>query len=304
MGCTKKGDSVVLAGDGSRLSSEEIDRDPLALLPSGVVGLVHIDGPQTFQSSLGAPAAKLFQAFMPLGQESNFNATRDVRRVIIGLYSLQGADIAMIVQATLDPYAIRNTANSGRPTALGPPLTRVEYANNDVYVVGDFSFVVVTRRTLIIGNETGIRRTLDRIRDKRVRREVPNWMADLMDNPKAAIVAAADLGTDPVVRAGAQKIPFLSGLSTVSIVGNYEPPGLRLDGTFSYPDSAIASSAAPSLSQVAGLSSYMQLLSIVGMQTPIQRIDVHPKGSNVEFVAAINSRGAGQLMDWWAGLLR
>jgi len=46
---------------------------------------------------------------------------------------------------------------------------------------------------MLLGNETGMRRALDRIRDGRVRREVPEWMTNLMANPQASMVFAGDL---------------------------------------------------------------------------------------------------------------
>lgn len=302
--CTKKGDSIVLAGDGTRLSSEEIDRDPLALLPSGVAGLVHIDARTALQSELGRPTTKLIQSMMPLGPESNFDPGRDVRRVIVGLYSLQGADVAVVVQGSFDPDAIHMAASSGRPTALGVPLTRLEYANNDLFVAGDVGFVVVTKQTLILGNETGIRRTLDRIRDKRVRRDVPDWMASLIDDPKASVVAVADLSTDPIVHSAAQQTPFLHGLTVVRILGNFEPPGLNLAGTFTYPDASAAQTASTSLEQIAQLSSYARLLSLLGIQPPIQDLKVRVVDQDVQFIAAINVQGASSLMEWWASSLR
>lgn len=298
--CTKKGDSVVLAGDGTRLSSQEIDRDPLALLPAGVIGLVHVDARAAFQSDLGPATRKLIQAAMPLGPEANFDPGRDINRVLIGLYSMQGADVAMIIQGTLDPDAIRTAAAMGRPNALGVQLTRLEYANNDLYVAGDVGFVVVTRNTMIAGNETGIRRTLDRIRDKRVRREVPDWMAKLVDEPKASVVAVADLSTDPVVRGAAQQTPFLNGLTVIRLLGNFEAPGINLAGSLTYPDPDTAKTAATSLDQLSQLTSYARLLSLLGIQPPVQNLQVRVEERDVQFIAAINVQGAASMLEWGA----
>ncbi|MFW5740625.1 MAG: hypothetical protein ACOC1F_09705 [Myxococcota bacterium] len=302
-GCNKQGDSVVMAGDGTRLSSEEIDRDPLALLPPGVIGLIHVDAQAAFQSQMGPSTRKLIQAAMPLGPEANFDPGRDVKRVIVGLYSLQGADAAMIVQGNFDPDAIRTAATMGRTNSLGVRLTRLEYANNDLFVAGDVGFVVVTRQTMIAGNETGIRRTLDRIRDKRVRREVPDWMASLVDDPKASIVGVGDLSTDPVVRGAAQQTPFLNGLTVVRVLGNFEPPGINFAGSITYPDNATASAAGASLDQLGQLTSYANLLAIIGIQPPIQNLQVRVEQRDVQFIAAVNAQGAAQMLDWGAGML-
>ena len=301
--CNKQGDSVVMAGDGSRLSSEEIDKDPLALLPQGVVGLIHIDAQAAFQSQLGASTRKLIQAAMPLGPEANFDPSRDIKRVVIGLYSLQGADAAMIIQGTFDPDAIRSAASLGKPNALGVQLTRLEYANNDLFVAGGVGFVVVTRNTMIAGNETGIRRTLDRIRDKRIRREVPDWMATLIDDPKASVVGVADLSTDPMVAGAAQQAPFLNGLTVVRVLGNFEPPGINFAGSLTYPDPDTATRAGASLDQLGQLTSYARLLSLIGIQPPIQNLQVRVEQRDVQFIAAVNAQGAAQVLEWGAGSL-
>ena len=302
--CTKKGDSVVLAGDGTRLSAAEIDKDPLALLPGGAIALIHVDAQAAFQSDLGKPAAKLISSVMPLGPEANFDPARDVKRVVIGLYSLQGADAAMVVQGNFDPDAINASAGSGRPNALGVVLTKLQYANNDLFVLGDVGFVVVTRQTLVAGNETAIRRVLDRIRDKRVRRDVPDWMAKLIDTPEASIVGVADLSTDAVVAGAAQQTPFLNGLTVARVLGNFEAPGINFAGSLTYPDTATATQASASLQEISKLSSYMALLSFFGIQPPIQNLQARVQDRDVQFIVAVNSNSAAQLMDWGAGMFR
>lgn len=209
----------------------------------------------------------------------------------------------MIVQGNFDPDAIRTAATMGRTNSLGVRLTRLEYANNDLFVAGDVGFVVVTRQTMIAGNETGIRRTLDRIRDKRVRREVPDWMASLVDDPKASIVGVGDLSTDPVVRGAAQQTPFLNGLTVVRVLGNFEPPGINFAGSITYPDNATASAAGASLDQLGQLTSYANLLAIIGIQPPIQNLQVRVEQRDVQFIAAVNAQGAAQMLDWGAGML-
>lgn len=304
LGCRKKGDSIVLAGDGTRLSSDEIDRDPFALLPGGVIGLGTINTKVALQSELGAASRNLIQALIPLGPEANFDVGRDVEKVLIGLYSMQGADVAIIVQGSLDPEAIRNAAMSGKPNAFGQTLTRVEYANNDVFVSGDVGFVVVTKRTMIAGNEAGMRRALDRIRDKRVHREVPDWMLDFVQEPKASIALVGDLSTDPVVRGASHKLPFVNGLTLVRVLGNFESPGLNLAGTMSYPDMESANRAVPAFEQLGQLASFARLLSLIGIQPPIQDMQVKADGQDVKFVAAVNVQGATAIMNWGASMLR
>ncbi len=295
--CAKQGDSVVLAGDGTRLSSEEIDRDPLALLPGGAVGLVYVDAQAAFNSPVGPAAATLLSYAVPLGPDANFDPRRDVRKVFLGLYSLEGADVAVVVQGTFDPDAVRTAASRGAMTALGVPLAKLEYANNDLYTAGGVGFVVVTKNTAIAGNETGIRRTLDKIRDKRVRRELPDWMASLVDTPKASIVGVGDLSTQPQVAATAQQFPFLNGLTVVRVLGNFEPPGINFAGSLTYPDPDSAQRAAGALQQVSQLSAYANLLAIIGIRPPIQNMQVRTEQKDVQFIVSVDSQSATMLMD-------
>ncbi len=287
----------MLAGDGSRLPSDEIDRDPLALLPSGPIALVHLDVKAAFASQLGEPVGRLVKKAVPLGVEANFDAQRDVSRVIVGVYSLQGADVAAVVQGTFDPEAIKIAASQGVPTALGAPLTKLSYAGNDLFVAGGVGFVVVTRKTAVAGNETGIRRVLDRIRDKRVRREVPEWMATLVDTPKASIVGAGDLAREPQVQAAAQQLGFLNGLTVARVLGNFESPGINFAGSLTYPDAASAEKAAGSLETLSKMASYTQLLALLGMKPPVQNMQVKKEGNDVQFVIAVEGQSIAGFLD-------
>ncbi|MEI8257335.1 MAG: hypothetical protein WCJ30_16800, partial [Deltaproteobacteria bacterium] len=82
-----------------------------------------LDAQAAFASSLGPSMAAMSSIAVPLGPEANFDPKRDIKRVILGLYSLQGADVAVVIQGTFDPDAIRSAASRGAMTPLGVPLT-------------------------------------------------------------------------------------------------------------------------------------------------------------------------------------
>jgi hypothetical protein len=296
-GCAHQGDSVVLAGDGSRLSADEIDRDPLALLPAGVIALVHADVQAAYASPVGEAAANLVTGVLPMGPETNFDARRDVRRVVLGVYSLQGADLAMVVQGTFDTDAIGRAMAHGAPTLMGAPFTKLTYAGNDLYIAGGLGFTVVTRRTLVAGNETGMRRVLDRVRDKRVKREIPDWMAQLVDSPKASIVGVADLAGQAPVAAAAQQMPFLGNLKMARVLGNFQPPGINFAGAMTYPDAASAAQAGGYVQRLAQLASYTSLLALIGVKPPIQDLQARVEQNDVQFILAVGSQSAGALLD-------
>jgi hypothetical protein len=93
-----EGDSVVVAGDGTRLSSAAIDASPLALLPANPVLLGWVDAQAFFASPLGGELARLCSTHLPLGKEAGFDARRDLKRVVVGAYSMAGADGVAVAQ--------------------------------------------------------------------------------------------------------------------------------------------------------------------------------------------------------------
>ena len=53
VGCPKKPDKIVAAGEDKALTDAEIDQEPVALMPSGAVGLFSIDAKKLVASQFG-----------------------------------------------------------------------------------------------------------------------------------------------------------------------------------------------------------------------------------------------------------
>ncbi len=77
-----------------KIDATAIDRDPLAVLPSGAVMLGYLDAAAMFTSGLGGEVNQIVTSLLPLGPESNFVPSRDIVKVYGGLYAMQGADFA------------------------------------------------------------------------------------------------------------------------------------------------------------------------------------------------------------------
>ena len=247
-GCKhNEGDSVVLTGEGTRLSSEAIDADPMALLPANPVVLGWVDAQAFFRSSFGGEINRLATKYVPLGENAGFVPQRDLRNVVGGVYSLAGADVVAVAQGDFNPDAIRAAAEQKSTSPSGVALVHSKYAGNDVYTANNVGFTVVTKHTMLVGNETGMRRALDRIRDNRLRREIPEWMTKLVETPKASMVFAGDVTSQPQVAALARSAPFLNGLNQFRVLGNFEEPGINFAGTLTYADAASAAAGAASL---------------------------------------------------------
>jgi len=286
------------------MSSEEIDKDPLALLPGSPIGVVYVDAQAAFGSQLGPAALALASTAVPLGVDANFDAKRDVQKVYVGFYSLEGADLAAVIQGNFDPEAIQASVARNAPTGLGVTLGKLTYAGNDLYVAGGLGFSVVTRHTIVAGNETGMRRVLDRVRDKRVRRDIADWMVQLIENPKAAIVGVLDLTSQPMVSGLSQQVPFLSGLKVARILGNYQNPGLNFAGALTYPDQPTAEQASQSLQRLAQLASYSSLLALLGIRPPIQDVQVRTEQGDVQFIVSVDAQSGSGVLDAMSQAMR
>jgi hypothetical protein len=149
---------------------------------------------------------------------------------------------------------------------------------------------------MLVGNETGMRRALDRIRDGRVRREVPEWMTKLMDNPQASMVFAGELTNQPHVAAMAKTAPFLNGLMNFRILGNFQAPGINFAGTLSYPDPASATAGANSLRGIGQMATTMNVLAFLGISSPLKDLQVQSQDNDATFVAAVDGQSLVRLL--------
>jgi hypothetical protein len=290
-----EGDSLVVTGDGTKLSSEAIDQDPFGLLPANPIVLSWVDAQAFFASPFGGEIARIAGTRLPLGQESGFVPQRDLKRLVGGAYSMSGADAVIVAQGDFQPEMIKSAADQHAATPLGP-LVHSTYAGNDVYTVRNVGFTVLTRHTMLIGNETGMRRALDRIRDNRLKRELPDWMLRLMDNPQASAILAGDVASQPMVAALARSAPFLNGLSSFRMLGNFQAPGLNVAGALSYPDAASAANGASSLRGLVQMAGVMSMLSLFGLGSPLKNMQIDVQQNDVQFVMAVDGQTVTRLL--------
>ena len=278
-------DQAVLIG-GHKFDATEIDRDPVAVLPGGTVVFGTLDGPALFQSSYGGDVSGVIANVLPLGAESNFVPSRDVQRVLGGAYAMQGADFCVVVQGNFDVDAISRAAATRAVTVAGVPMVRSRYAESDLYTVGNIGFTVLTNHTVLSGNETGIRRALDRLRFGKLERSVPAWMIDLSKTPGAAFTVAADLGAQPVADATARQVPFLVGMKLVRVIGNFQPPGVNVAGTMTYADADAAGRAAPALRNLQQLGQMMSLFTSWGWGA-VPNPQIQAQGADLAFTMPV-----------------
>ncbi len=230
-GCPKKDEVVVQTSAGKGLTAADIDRDPLALLPGGAVALVVVRRPADVRVAVRPEAAgdrqgagavsRLGGLRASSGTSSSWPSARTPCRVRTWSRWRPGL-------STSRPSS--RAASGTAKTPLGLPVTASNYAGRTLYTSATVGFVVLTSHTVLLGDETGIRRALDRIQEGRVSQQMPDWFKKLLDTPNAPFVAGFDLRTHPVTDAMRQQLPFLEGMETARMLGNFQPPGVNLAG--------------------------------------------------------------------------
>ncbi|MEZ4227066.1 MAG: hypothetical protein R3B13_39370 [Polyangiaceae bacterium] len=296
LGCPKKEDVVVESGAGKSLNDAAIDEDPLALLPGGAVGVVTADARALFASRFGQRLVTMANA--PIPPSAGFEPTRDLDRLALGIYSMQGADFAVVATGRFNKAAIEAAADGTQVTPLGAPLVKSSYADRALYTSKNVGFVVLTEKTVILGNETGIRRALDRIKEGRVRRALPEGFDELAKTPNAPVVAVFDLRAQVMSDAIRGHLPFVNGLETARMLANFEEPGVNLAGTLTYPDAAQAEQGTQALRSLASnAQAWGWLINMFGIPQPITKLEAETNERDSKFVAALDGNGVAELLD-------
>jgi hypothetical protein len=298
-GCSHSEDVIVQTGAGKEVSAVDIDREPLALLPGGVVGIASLDATQLVGSPFGGRLLALLNQRLPVPPSAGFDPARDLQRLYLGLYSMQGADLSGVALGNFDKAKIEAAVNGVERTPQGVPIAKRQYAGRTLYTAAGFGFCLLSDHTALFGNDTGIRRALDRVREGRVRRQTLPWMDKLLDSEKTApIVAGADLRAQAIPEAASRNLAFLNGLQTMAFVGNFKEPGVNFAGTLVYGDEAGAKQGADNVQALSQkLGTYGTLLSLVGVPQPVRQLQAEAKGKQAAFVLGLDGAALLQLLD-------
>ena len=133
----------------------------MALLPGSAVGIAYVDAKKALASPFGARLLAVTERRMPLPPAAGFDPKRDLEALWVGLYSMQGADVAGVAIGTFDRQKIEAAADGTQKTPLGVPVTKTTYSGRALYVAGDTGFTVLTSRVALFGNDVGVRRAVD-----------------------------------------------------------------------------------------------------------------------------------------------
>lgn len=294
LSCSSSPEVILRTAAGVEVTAEQIDREPLWLLPPGGIGWFHLDNALTARSELGRLLLADLQARLALPSSAGVSLERDVSRLSVSSYSMKGLDFAGIAQGNFDPERIAGAALEYRGGPLAPQLTRSQYAGRTLFTAASVGFVVVTPRTILFGNEVAIRRCLDRIADGRVADDLPRWAKDLLATPNTAFSFGLDLNASAITAALPRRLAGLRGASLARAVGNFEPPGINVAGTITHADHDGARESATGLLQAGGsLNMYGRLF---GLGQPIQKLETQAVGNDTQVVLAVDGAAVQVLM--------
>jgi hypothetical protein len=276
----------------------QIDSDAIALLPASPALVATVDTRAFFASGSGATAGPLVDMLLPLGNDAGFVATRDVDRITAGVYLAQGADVAAVVVGRFDPAHIDQAAQAHAATRSGGFIAQSQYAGHALYTTSDLGFTILTPHTALAGTQTGIKRTLDRIQDRHLTRDVPKWMSDALETQGASLAVAGDLANQQVSQLTAMAPwlngPWINGLHQVRILGDFRDPGLNVAGTLTYATPQLAQASAASLRGIGTAASLAGAFS--SMIPQLRGLDIGVADTNVQAKFAVDDQSMRRMI--------
>lgn len=287
---------AVSAHSSTELTADQIDADPIALLPASAIAIGNVDAKAFFASqSLGPTVADLLQQYFPIGDEAGFVPKRDVDSVVAATYSMQGLDVAAILKGRFDAAKIQAAADKHTPMKSGGALVSSTYSGHTIYTLANAGFTVLTPNTVLAGTEAGMHRVLDRIHDGKHSRDITPWMLETLSTTGAAFALAADFASQPMtsVAVGSLPLPWLKGLKAVRLVGNFKDTGTQMAGSLTYDTEDDATNGANGAKQ---LTTICNLASVAGIAPRLDNLDIHTDKTSVQYTLSVDDSAVKKLL--------
>jgi len=276
-------------------SGEDIEKDPIVLLPAGALGVASLDARALFaDATLGRPVAAVADRYIPFGEEAGFSAARDLERIYAGSYALEGLDACAVLVGKFDAEKIGLAARNHTQTKAGV-ITESQYADHAMYSVGEGAFAVVSSKIALAGTIAGVRRALDRLKSGKLSRDLQPWMYETLETKGAAFAIASDVSSQNIaaMSLGPLNLSFLKGLRVIRAVGNFGGPGINVAGTTTFAEEAQAQSGADGFRGVAKLAAGF---AAAGFVPQLQNLKIEPKGTDVQVSFALDSKQLANLL--------
>jgi hypothetical protein len=280
--------SATASASAAPVTGDQLEKDPLALFPSGALGMFSIDAKAFYASqSAGPTAAQLAEKYFPIGSECGFSASKDLDRVTGGFYSMQGADVLATLAGRFDDAKIAAAAQAKTQLHTGGVIVASQYANRTMYTVADAGFTVLTPHLVLAGTKTTIKRALERIADKKLTHDAPAWMLQTLATPNAAAALAVDTKGMPLTGlTGGFPLKGTDGMTAVRLLANFQAPGMHVAGAATYVDEAHAKTGAEGLKSLSSSTAFTVLTSALGVT--LKDVVITPAQSDAQISFAVD----------------
>lgn len=269
------------------LGVPELEADPLLLFPGLSVSLSNTDARALFANpTLGKDLLATLSVLLPLGDESGFVASRDLERVYAASYTLANVNIVGALVGKFDASRIAAAAFAKVNTKYGP-LLETTVSGRKVYTVGAVGFSVVSPRLVIVGDEMGLRRTLERLTTGIRARALEPWAVETVATKGMDVAVAIDLTRNPVerVNVGFTTMDVTKGLRMARVFMKSGAGKEQLAGSLTF---ATADDATRSEKQMRQLQELLARFAITGVVPGIEKYQANIVGTNIQFTFEVD----------------
>jgi hypothetical protein len=272
----------------------DLDADAVLLLPPGAVVAATVDARAWYDNrSFGGQLGALAAALLPLLSEAGVVPSRDIERVTFASYGIQGGDAVVVFRGNFDPPTIERAA--------GGVLAATPYSGHTMYTVANMGFTVLTPHTLLGGAGAGLRIALDRIRDGRVKDDLPPAMHDTLRTKDVAAAIAADFSASPLTALQGLPIPpWAAAIKGARGVVTLREPGVNVSGSIVFEDPQHAAAGADAVRQ---LGSLINAVAQAGVIPKLHDFVANVDGSSVQVAFAIDDASFRSLLEQLPRLL-
>jgi hypothetical protein len=282
------------AVNAPKASGVDLDADAVLLLPPGVVVAVTVDARALYESrSFGGQLDALATALLPILSEAGVVPSRDIERVTFASYALQGADAVVVFRGKFDPPTIERAA--------GSVLAATPYSGRTMYTVANMGFTVLTPHTVLAGAGAGLRLALDRIRDGRVKDDLPPAMHDTLRTKDVAAAFAADFSASPLTALQGLPIPpWVAAVKGARGVVTLREPGVNVSASIAFEDPQHAAAGADAVRQFGSL---INAVAMAGVIPKLHDFVASADGSSVQVAFAVDDASLRSLLEQLPHLL-
>jgi len=274
----------------------DLDGEALALLPPGAILVLTVDVHALYADrAFGGQIGALVESALPLGAGTGFVASRDLEQATFASYALQGADAVAVLRGHFDAAAIDRAAHAHTATPGGTGLlAATPYSGHTMYTVANVGFAVLTPRTILAGTGAGLRLALDRIKDGRVRPELPPSMLETLRTKDAAAAFAGDFsGTSLAGLEGLPIPPWVGSVKGARGTATLRDPGVNVAATLTFDSPQHATAGGDALRQ---LSALVNTMAVTGVVPKLLNLGINPDGANVQIAFAMEDAAVRSLL--------